>query len=53
MMQAADGIAEGDVDQTSTSRTATRSARWRGAFEQMVDYLREQAEWPSGSPPAT
>ncbi|WP_028067688.1 methyl-accepting chemotaxis protein [Solirubrobacter soli] len=44
MMRAADGIAEGDVDQKVDVSNRDELGRTAEAFERMIDYLREQAE---------
>ncbi|MBE2315347.1 methyl-accepting chemotaxis protein [Solirubrobacter sp. CPCC 204708] len=44
MMRAADGIAEGDVDQTIAVKSRDELGAMAQAFERMLDYLREQAE---------
>ena len=44
MMRAADGIAEGDVDQTITVKNRDELGAMAQAFDRMLVYLREQAE---------
>ncbi|MDA0184878.1 methyl-accepting chemotaxis protein [Solirubrobacter phytolaccae] len=44
MQRAADGIAEGDVDQTITVKNRDELGAMATSFDRMLDYLREQAE---------
>jgi methyl-accepting chemotaxis protein len=44
MMRAADGIAEGDVDQTVAVKNRDELGAMARSFENMLGYLREQAE---------
>ena len=44
MMRAADGIAEGDVEQTITVKNRDELGAMAQAFDRMLVYLREQAE---------
>jgi methyl-accepting chemotaxis protein len=44
MLQAAEGIADGDVDQTITLSSKDELGRTGAAFGRMIDYLKEQAD---------